>query len=122
MWSEWNPNPGGARVGDCAVRAVAKALGEDWETAYLSLCVEGLLHHDLPSANAVWGRHLIRNGFHRGLVREDTVKAFGQAHPKGTYVLALSGHVITMCDGDYYDTWDSGECQPLYCYYKEDEP
>lgn len=122
MWREFNPNPSGARVGDCAVRAISAALGMDWEQTYLELCIEGLLHHDLPSANAVWGRHLIRNGFKRGLVKEDSVRSFGQNHPNGTYVLALSGHVVTMIDGTVFDTWDSSECQPLYCYYKEIEP
>lgn len=28
MYIEYNPNPCGRRVGDCAVRAVAKALNE----------------------------------------------------------------------------------------------
>lgn len=35
MFTEYNPNPAGRRVGDCAVRAVAKALDTDWETAYI---------------------------------------------------------------------------------------
>ena len=34
MFKEYNPNPVSRRVGDCAVRAVAKALDIDWETAY----------------------------------------------------------------------------------------
>ena len=31
----YNPNPVARRVGDCAVRAVSKALGVDWEQAFL---------------------------------------------------------------------------------------
>lgn len=34
MWIEFNGNPTGRRVGDCAVRAVSVALGIDWEKAY----------------------------------------------------------------------------------------
>ena len=30
-------------------------------------------------------------------------------HPDGVYVLGLQGHVVTVVDGLYYDTWDSGE-------------
>lgn len=33
MWIEYNPNPTGRNVDDCAVRAVSKALNTDWETA-----------------------------------------------------------------------------------------
>lgn len=34
MWVKYQPNPCGRNVGDCAVRAISKALGMDWETAY----------------------------------------------------------------------------------------
>lgn len=34
MWKEFNPNPRGQRVGDCAIRAVAVALNLSWERAY----------------------------------------------------------------------------------------
>ena len=34
MWVFYNPNPKGARVGDCAIRAVSKALNLTWEEAY----------------------------------------------------------------------------------------
>lgn len=30
MWTYYNPNPIAVRVGDCAVRAVAKAIGCGW--------------------------------------------------------------------------------------------
>lgn len=39
---EYNPNPVGRRVGDCAVRAIAKALDTSWEGAYLALVINGL--------------------------------------------------------------------------------
>ena len=34
----FNPNPKDARVGDCAVRAVSKAVGQDWTGNYHSVC------------------------------------------------------------------------------------
>ena len=40
MWREFNNNPKGHRVGDCAVRAVSVALGVDWDTAYAMLANE----------------------------------------------------------------------------------
>lgn len=42
MFIEYNPNPCGRRVGDCAVRAIAKALDTTWEGAYITLALNGL--------------------------------------------------------------------------------
>lgn len=39
---EYNPNPVGRRVGDCAVRAISKALDMSWEAAYVTLALNGL--------------------------------------------------------------------------------
>ena len=50
---EYNPNPTGRRVGDCAVRAVAKALKVDWETAYMLLTMNGFSMGDMPSSDSV---------------------------------------------------------------------
>lgn len=40
-WQKYNPNPAGRAVGDCAVRAIAKALGVDWEKAYTLIAANG---------------------------------------------------------------------------------
>ena len=40
-WIEYNPNPRRNRVGDCAIRAIAKATDQDWEMAYTGLYVKG---------------------------------------------------------------------------------
>lgn len=125
MFVFFNPNPGAKRVGDCAVRAIAKAMGTDWEKTYLALCVEGLRAHDMPSGNSVWGSYLKANGFRQRILPDAcpecyTVAAFANEHPHGVYVLALSGHVVTVVNGDYYDTWDSGEEVPVYYFERED--
>lgn len=49
MFVDYNPNPVGRRVGDCAVRAVARALNTDWETAYTMLVTNGFLMGDMPT-------------------------------------------------------------------------
>ena len=53
VWVWYNPSPTGRNVGDCAVRAVAKALGTDWETAYAMIAEAGFLMGDMPSSNSV---------------------------------------------------------------------
>ena len=45
-----------------------------------------------------------------------TVKLFTEEHPHGTYILALSGHVVAVQDGNYFDAWDSGDEIPLYVW------
>lgn len=124
MWKEYNPNPRGARVGDCAIRAISKALNKSWKDTYLDLCMCGLVLSDMPSANHVWGSYLRDNGFRRYVLPNTcpdcyTVKDFCEDHKKGTYILALNGHVVCSSNGDYYDTWDSGDEVPIY-YWREE--
>lgn len=119
MWKKYNANPSGNAVGDCTVRAISKALGQSWETTYMGLCLQGLADYDMPSANEVWGRYLIGKGFTRKMVSDAcrnlyNVVDFCEEHPTGTYILAISGHVICVIDGNHYDTWDSSKCIPLY--------
>ena len=125
MWIDYNPNPTGARVGDCAVRAVAKAFGNRWETAFAKITLEAFLMGDMPSSDAVWGAVLRRNGFKRAAVPNTcpdcyTAEDFCRDHPQGTYVLAFGGHVATVVDGDLFDSWDSRKEIPMYYYYLEE--
>lgn len=116
----YNPNPYGKNVGDCTVRALSKALNQSWDTTYWGLCIEGNLRGDMPSANATWGAYLRRHGFQRELAPEDTTVAeFADAHPNGTYILALSGHVVCIQDNTLYDSWDSSREIVLYFWRKE---
>lgn len=121
MYAEYNPNPVGRRVGDCAVRAIAKALDIDWETAYAKLVKNGFLMADMPSSDAVWGAVLRANGFARHAIPDAcpfcyTAEEFAIEHPEGTYVLGFGGHVATVKDGLLYDSWDSSQEIPLYYY------
>lgn len=38
-----------------------------------------------------------------------TVEEFSKRHPIGTYIIHTKGHVVTVKDGKYYDSWDSGK-------------
>lgn len=119
MWKKYNPNPAGKNVGDCTIRALSKGLNQDWAQTYAALILQGYMMSDMPSANSVWGAYLRHRGFTRHIIPEDcpdcyTVTEFACDHPRGTYILALSGHVVCLVDGDWYDTWDSGQEVPLY--------
>ncbi len=124
-WVQSNENPLSNRVGDCAVRAVAKAMGVDWDTAYIGLCLQAYMMKALPNCNAVWGRYLINKGFCRRLVPDScpdcyTLADFCADHPSGIYIVAFGSHVVAVQDGDWYDTWDSGGEIPIYYFTREE--
>lgn len=115
----FNPNPAGKAVGDCVIRSIAKATGDNWGRIYMDLAATGYELSDMPSANAVWGAYLRRRGFTRSALPEHdgyTVRQFAAENPHGTYILALSGHVVAVVDGEYYDAWDSGNETPIYVW------
>ena len=120
----YNPNPSKRNTVDCTIRAICKALDQDWHTTYIGLALEGYLRDDMPEANHVWGAYLRRNGFARRIIPDTrpecyTVSDFATDNPIGTYVLGLSSHVVTIVNGDWYDSWDSGQEIPIY-YLEED--
>lgn len=73
MWKEYNPNPAGRRVGDCSVRALAKALNIDWEEAYALATTNGYNMGDMPSSDSVWGSVLRQLNFEQSnrLIKND---------------------------------------------------
>lgn len=125
MYVEYNPNPAGRSVGDCAVRAVAKALDVDWESAYAMISLNGFLMSDMPSSNATWGATLKQNGFYMKSVpnnypQDYTAKDFCCEHKNGVYVLGFGNHVATAIDGKLFDSWDSSNEILMYVWYKKE--
>ena len=105
MFIELNSNPITARVGDCVIRAIAAA-----ET-------------DLPISNTVWGRYLNDRNYKYFSVPNTcpfcySVKDFCKDNPNGTFVLGTGKHAICIIDGNYYDSWDSGDEVPIYGFKK----
>lgn len=123
MWTYYNPSPTGRNVGDCAVRAVAKALGVDWETAYALIASAGFQMGDMPSSNSVWGAVLRQHGFYRSAIPNScpdcyTAADFAKDHPTGTFVLGFGNHVATIQNGTIYDSWNSSNEIPQYVWHK----
>jgi hypothetical protein len=118
----FNPNPEGRFVGDCVIRAMSMALNQSWEKTYLDICQKGLSMHDMPSANRVWGAYLKDCGFTKHVIPDNcpdcySVREFAYEHPFGTYILGTGTHVVAVLNGNYYDSWDSGDEVPIY-YFK----
>lgn len=125
MWVKYNPNPTGRFVGDCSVRAVARALETSWEDAYAKITANGYAMGDMPSSDSVWGSVLRQHGFYREAIPNScpdcyTAKDFCKDNPYGVYVLAFGGHVATVVDGDLYDSWNSENEIPMYVWYRKE--
>lgn len=117
---KYNPNPAHRNVSDCSVRALSKALDQSWEETYIGLAIQGLLMSDMPHANSSWGTYLKRKGFVRDMAPENmTVSEFADEFNRGTYILALSGHVVCIKNGVLFDSWDSGDEIVLYFWTKK---
>ena len=125
MFRQVNPNPKGSYVGDCVVRALCVATGKAWHDVYLDICLEGFMMCDMPSSNRVWGNYLQSLGYKAYAIPFVcngcySVRDFCGEHFKGKYVVGTGTHVLTIVDGDYYDSWDSGDEQPVYYWTREE--
>ena len=119
MWIKINPNPGRKEVPDCVVRALSTALNRRWLEVYDDLCELGREEYNMPSADAVWGKYLYRMGFEPFMLPEKcpsciTIKRFCIMYPHGIYIIGTGGHAVAVIDGNYYDSWDSGEEIPSF--------
>ena len=121
MFEYFNPNPKNKKVGDCVVRALSKALDQDWKDTLLQLFTYAYYMADMPSSNAVWGSYLKNKGFVRLSIPNScpdcyTIKDFCIDHPYGTYVVGTGTHTVCVENGRYFDSWDSGDETPVFYY------
>lgn len=125
MYVYYNPNPRRRTTTDCVVRAISKLMGMSWDEAFIRLSFMAYYKKDNLEKNHVWGDFLTMNGFTKHFIPNKcpncyTVKDFAYEHPYGRYLLRIdgltSGHVVTLIDGDYYDSWDSGDEVVEYYY------
>ena len=124
MWKYYNPNPKDKNTGDCAVRAISKALGVSWEKAKILLDVYSMDEAEVETSDLVWGRILAEHGFKmQALYCNDgcTLNGFCEHNPNGVYVVKLPNHVVCVADGDFYDSWDSGNESPIYCWRENED-
>jgi hypothetical protein len=125
VFIHYNPNPDNLMTDDCVIRAICKALDKPWQKVYMDLCIHGLKMSNWGNNNAVWDDYLIEKGFVREVVKNTcpncyTVEDFCQDHPTGTYILSTGRHVVTVIDGDFYDSYYSGTKVPMYAYRKKE--
>lgn len=123
----YNPNPFGKNTIDCTIRALSKVLDAEWNDIYLDLMVSGYCLKDMPSSDDVWRSFIEDRGFKRHTLPDTcpncyTVADFAADNPEGTfllYVIGEPGHVVAVKDGDWYDSWDSGNRTVVFFWSKE---
>lgn len=121
----YNNNPHNLLVDDCVIRAISIATNKTWDDIYLELMIEGFFEKNYPNFNSIWWSYLIKKGFKRHLVPDScplcyTLKDFVIEHPIGSYIVGDGNHVVAVIDGDYIDTWDSGNMTILFYFTKEE--
>lgn len=117
----YNPNPAGNLVGDCVIRGIAKVTNQTWEQAFEGVVTKAFDLKDMPSSNYVWAAYLKDLGFHRYIIPDTcpacyTIKQFTFDNSFGTFLLGTGTHVVAVIDGDYFDSWDSGDEVPIYYF------
>ena len=119
----YNANPADKLVGDCVIRAISLLIDKEWDWVFSNLVAVAFEMKDMPSSNAVWSTFLSNLGYIREPMPNTcpvcyTVSDFCNDNIEGKYLLSTDGHVVTVINGHYYDTWDSGLEIPIYFWYK----
>lgn len=126
MYVYYNPNPRGRwYAGDCVIRAISKAEGQDdWEKIYSGLSAYGFMIGEWGNHNAVWDAYLRDHGYKRYICPNTcpfcySIADFAREHPEGTYIVGTGRHAVAIVGGNVFDSWDSSGQTPIYYYKKE---
>ena len=119
-----NPNPKENRTGDCVIRAICIAENKSWDEIFLDLMAKCFELKDMPSDNGTWTKFLTSLGYKKHIIPDTcpdcyTVADFAKDNPSGTFILATGTHTVTVHNGNYYDTWDSGDKTVIWYFNKE---
>ena len=118
-WRTYNPNPKSHNTGDCSLRAYCAAFGKTWEEAYDIASKIAKENGYIMDATQACDK-ILKEGFNcevdptynRKTVKSKdriTINAFAMSHPYGTYIVHTHGHLTTVKNGEYWDSWDSGD-------------
>jgi len=122
VYVAYNPNPNFLDTGDCVIRAISKLMGYDWDRAFIELSIQAYLLKRPLEDNVTWGEYLRNNGYKKEILPDCpgcfSVRDFCAQYNVGSYAVATGSHVVAVIDGDYYDSWDSGDEILVYLWRK----
>lgn len=112
MYKYYNANPKGRHVNDCTIRAISLATGESWNETYLELSdfarYLAIMPDDVVYIDAyLEGR--FKEIYKCKTCHQITVGEFVEMHPKGTFLITMSGHITCAIDGVIYDTFNPSD-------------
>ena len=124
-WVKYQPNPKKNNTGDCSIRAYCKAEGLEWDDAYDLATKIGKEMSMICDDHKVVDKILTEKFGYKYIkgekgAKKRTVNEFAIEHPKGKFILWVHAHVVTLINGYYYDSWDSGN-RKLNGYYIKEE-
>jgi hypothetical protein len=112
-----NLNPFGKKVGDCSVRAIAKATDKDWFEIYEPLCKIGKTLCVMPNDLEALKFYLNEFPYTSCKAIKGKKREIVSDFEKGTYVLRIANHFTAVKDGVCYDLWDCRK-KCVYCYWE----
>lgn len=129
-WYRYNANSRDRNTGDCVKRALTIAYRTDYNKVSSELNkIKRDLGYDKFNIGPVFNRYLSARGdsfrSNNGGIDPETgeirtVTKFCEDHPTGTWLLLVGQygnretHMVAVVDGDYYDSWDSGDYVVYY--------
>ena len=116
-WKEFNPNPKQKKIGDCTLRAYCAAFNISWEEAFdiaSEIAKENSSMIQYVS-DKVLQEHFectVDDKYNKKVIKPKervTVGEYATTHPYGIYVLGMRNHLVTLRNGEYWDSWDCGD-------------
>ena len=101
--------------GDCVIRALTKAFNMEWLQVFDEMQPISREMQFPFNCKPCYEKYIESKGAkYYGIsnkkgTKRPTVDRFAKVHKTGTYILRVAHHLVTVVDGFYYDTWDSGE-------------
>lgn len=113
---------------DCTVRALAKACALDYDVAYEKLqaagriCNRGFDFKKWAKTNKVYERSFTWKALQavKGQPRM-TLAKFAEEYDDGYYIARLSKHVVAVCNGVVYDTFENRPDRCVYGYWRHND-
>ena len=110
MYKFHNANVHDKFVNDCVIRAISVAENKTWDETYNKLSEMAQMVGTLLDDSYFVDSYLSMN-YEKENHNSITIREFIDTHPKGTYLITLTGHITVVRDGVLYDTFD---CRDRY--------
>jgi hypothetical protein len=122
MYINENLNPLKRKVGDCVIRALAKALDKSWTEVYEELVSLGRKNYCCPNDKEAYHPYLskfpcITVFYTNDLGNKKRLTVDMVSKWQGTYIISIAGHITCVKDHGVYDIWDC-RCKTAYKIWK----